>query len=58
MIHTLDDNLRAKARERLAEVLRRHVEAVDYLLSDDDLVWAVIGRYERGRGLALIDPSE
>ena len=58
MLGTLDDSLRTKSRERLAEILRRHVEAIDYLLSDDDLVRVVMGRYEKAHGHYLVDPNE
>jgi len=38
--------------------MRRHIHAADWGLSDDEFVRAVMGRYEQGRGTALIDPNE
>lgn len=53
-----DDTIRENARRRYFEIMRRHIHAADWCLSDDEFVLAVMGRYEQGRGLALIDPNE
>jgi hypothetical protein len=38
--------------------MRRHIEAQDAPLPDHDLVERVMQRYQKARGLALIDPNE
>lgn len=43
---------------RFNAIMRRHIEAEDVVLSDHDLVRAVIKRYEFWRGVPLIDPNE
>lgn len=45
-------------RQRLAEILARHVVPQDMLLDDAGLVKAVMVRYTRDRGVPLIDPNE
>ena len=52
------DDIRSFCRKRLAEILRRHVEADDVSLSDDALVRAVMARYEKARQSYLVDPAE
>ncbi len=53
-----DDIIRENARRRYFEIMRRHIRAADWGLSDHEFVRTVMGRYEQGRGLALIDPNE
>ena len=53
-----DDTVRENARRRYFEIMRRHVRAEDWGLSDDEFIRTVMRRYEQGRGLALIDPNE
>ena len=45
-------------RQRLFELLRRHVRVEDTNLTDDQLVRSVYARYVIDRDLALIDPNE
>lgn len=46
------------AQLRFLEIMRRHVETDDVHLSDDELVRAVMRRYEKARQDYLIDPNE
>ena len=53
-----DDTIRENSRRRYFEIMRRHIHAEDWGLSDDEFVMTVMERYALGRGLALIDPNE
>ena len=45
-------------RVRLGHVLFRHTRPEDMMLSDHDLVMAVMKRYQQSREEYLTDPSE
>jgi hypothetical protein len=45
-------------RERLCEILRRHVPETIHPLTDDELVKGTFINYEKERLSALIDPNE
>lgn len=45
-------------RVRMSEILRRHVRAEDKTLSDRELIVAVLERWTKSLGDALIDPNE
>lgn len=47
-----------KQRERLSELLRRHVREEDSKLSDMDFVKAVLKRLKEQRGWEIVDPAE
>lgn len=47
-----------RQRQRLLEILRRHVRADDADLSDHDFLSQVWGRYAEARSAPLIDPNE
>ena len=46
------------AQTRFHEIMRRHIERDDVHLSGDEMVRAVMRRYERARQQPLIDPNE
>jgi hypothetical protein len=50
--------IRERLRERLLDILRRHIRLDDSQVSDDDFVRRVMRRYEAARGDYLIDPNE
>jgi len=47
-----------RIRTRLAHLLGWHTQLEDTSLTDDEFVRAVINRYLKHRGLALIDVNE
>ena len=47
-----------EARERLLQILRRHLPKNADQLTDDELVRATFAAYEREREAVLIDPNE
>ena len=54
----MDIELLKKLRERLNELLRRHVREEDTVFTDDEFVKRVLNRYELFRQQVLIDPNE
>ena len=50
--------LRDFSRNRLLKVLGRHIRNEEHMLNDDEWVRAVFKRYEKERGVHLIDPNE
>lgn len=46
------------AQLRFLEIMRRHVHADDVHLTDDEMVRAVMRRYEAAREQPLVDPNE
>lgn len=47
-----------KQRERLNEIMRRHVREEDASLSDIDFTKAVLKRLYEQRGWEIVDPAE
>ena len=45
-------------RQRLLEILKRHLRAEDAVLSDDAFIRQVMARYHKEREQPLIDPNE
>lgn len=47
-----------RLRQRLSDILDRHVVESDHAASDDEFVRAVMGRYEKSRLDYIIDVGE
>lgn len=54
----IEQRVSRAVRDRLDDVLGWHVQLADASLTDDQLVRAVVNRYLKHRGLALIDVNE